>query len=75
MSSAEVLVSLNRTQRLVVGFLLVLWIGVALLLAVAPEAYERALRLPSTNPRVAGLAFFDALEVAGLFETDGRPGR
>ena len=53
--------SLNRTQTLVLGFLLVAWISLAAILAVAPEVYDQALQLSPDDRRFAELAFLAAI--------------
>jgi len=53
----------NRTQGLVLGFLLMALASLVVILAVAPEVYDQALRLPPSWPRWAALAFVAALTV------------
>jgi len=36
----------NRTQGLVLGFFLVAWVSLLVIVVVAPEVYDQALRLP-----------------------------
>jgi hypothetical protein len=44
----------NRTQRLVLGFFAVAWVGLVAILAVAPEVYNASLRLrPGTESGVS----------------------
>jgi hypothetical protein len=50
----------NRTQALVIGFFLLAVTSLLVILAVAPEVYDRALRLPSGN-RAVEIAFLAAL--------------
>jgi len=50
----------NRTQALVLGFLLLAWASLLVILAAAPEVYDQALRLPTGN-RTAQIAFLAAL--------------
>jgi hypothetical protein len=50
----------NRTQALVLGFLLLAWASLLVILAAAPEVYDQALRLPTSN-RTAQIAFLAAL--------------
>jgi hypothetical protein len=50
----------NRTQALVLGFLLLAWASLLVILAAAPEVYDQALRL-STGNRTAQIAFLAAL--------------
>jgi predicted PurR-regulated permease PerM len=40
------MVKVNRTQALVLGFFLVVWISLLAILMVAPEVYDQALSLP-----------------------------
>jgi cell division protein FtsW (lipid II flippase) len=51
----------NRTQALVLGFFLLVWAGLVVILAAAPEVYSRTLKLPAGNHRWAELAFLAAL--------------
>jgi hypothetical protein len=53
----------NRTQALVLGFFLMVLASLVVILAVAPEVYDKALRLPPSWPRWAALAFLAALTV------------
>jgi hypothetical protein len=50
----------NRTQALVLGFLLMAWLSLLVILVTAPEVYDQALRLPGDR-RAAELAFLAAL--------------
>jgi hypothetical protein len=50
----------NRTQSLVLGFFLVVWVSLLVILVAAPEVYDQALRLPADH-RVVELAFLAAL--------------
>jgi hypothetical protein len=50
----------NRTQALVLGFFLVVWASLLVILVAAPEVYDQALRLPSGRGG-AELAFLAAL--------------
>jgi hypothetical protein len=52
---------LNRTQTLVLGFFLLAWISLVVILAGAPEVYDQALRLPTGNRHTAQIAFLAAL--------------
>jgi hypothetical protein len=52
----------NRTQALVLGFFLLAWTSLLVILATAPEAYNQALRLP-TGHRAAQIAFLAALTI------------
>jgi len=51
----------NRTQALVLGFLLLAWTSLLVILAAAPAVYDQALRLPTGDRRPAELAFLAAL--------------
>ncbi len=53
----------NRTQALVLGFFLMVLASLIVILAVAPEVYDKALRLPPSWPWWAALAFLAALTV------------
>jgi hypothetical protein len=53
----------NRTQALVLGFFLMVLVSLVVILAVAPEVYDQALRLPPSWPRWAAIAFVAALTV------------
>lgn len=46
--------TINRTQALVLGFLLLVWATLVVLFAAVPEVYHRAMKLPSAG---AGLLF------------------
>ena len=50
----------NRTQALVLGFFLVVWVSLLAILMVAPEVYDQALRLPGAGG-AAEIAFLTAL--------------
>jgi cell division protein FtsW (lipid II flippase) len=50
----------NRTQALVLGFLVLAMTSLLVILAAAPEVYEQALRLPTGNHKVE-VAFLMAL--------------
>lgn len=47
---------MNRTQGLVLGFLVLAWISLVAILVTAPEVYDQALRLPDDR-RLAELTF------------------
>ena len=47
----------DRTQALVLGFFVLVWISLVAIFVVVPEVYEQALRLPSASGRSVGLAF------------------
>jgi hypothetical protein len=49
----------SRIQRLVLGFFVVVWVSLLVILVVAPEVYDQALRLP--GGRGAELAVLAAL--------------
>lgn len=51
---------INRTQALVLGFFLLAWVSLLVILAAAPEVYDQALRLP-TGDRPLELGFLAAL--------------
>lgn len=46
-------VAVNRTQALVLGFLALAWVSLVSILAVAPEVYDGAIKLPSAGRRSA----------------------
>jgi hypothetical protein len=50
----------NRTQALVLGFFLVVWVSLLVILVAAPEVYDQALRLPNGHGG-AELAFLAVL--------------
>jgi hypothetical protein len=50
----------NRTQALVLGFFVVAWGSLVVILVVAPEVYDQALRLPDSSG-VAEAAFLAVL--------------
>ena len=52
--------TVNRTQALLLGFLLVAWTSLVAILAAAPETYDEVLRLPAGS-RAAELGFLGAL--------------
>jgi hypothetical protein len=51
----------NRTQALVLGFFLLVWAGLVVILAAAPEVYDQALKLHLGDHRWAEIAFPAAL--------------
>jgi len=53
-------VTVNRTQALVLGFFLVVWVSLLVILVAAPEVYDQALRLPADR-RVVEIAFLVVL--------------
>jgi hypothetical protein len=61
-SSAEVCpIMINRVQALVLGFLLMAWISLVVILVAAPEVYERRLRSLPGAQRVVEIVFVVAL--------------
>jgi hypothetical protein len=53
-------VTVNRTQALVLGFFLVVWVSLLLILVGTPEVFDQALRLP-TDHRVVEFAVLAGL--------------
>ena len=53
-------VTVNRTEALVLGFFLVVWVSLLLIFVAAPEVFDQALRLP-TDHRVVELAVLAGL--------------
>jgi hypothetical protein len=53
-------VTVNRTQALVLGFFLVVWVSLLVILVGTPEVFDQALRLP-TDHRVVELAVLAGL--------------
>jgi hypothetical protein len=51
----------NRTQALVLGFFLLAWVSLLVILAAAPEVYDQARRLPTGDRRPLELALPAAL--------------
>jgi len=51
----------NRAQALILGFFLVVWGSLVVILAAAPDVYDQALRLPPDRVRLAEIAFLTAL--------------
>ena len=51
----------NRTQALVLGFFVVVWVSLVVILAVAPDVYDAALMLPADGVRPAEFGFLAAL--------------
>lgn len=51
----------NRTQALVLGFLLLAWASLVIILVAAPAVYDQALRLPTGDRRAAELGFLAAI--------------
>ena len=54
------MVKVNRTQALVLGFFLVVWVSLLAILMMAPEVYDQALSLPGDGG-AAEIAFLIAL--------------
>jgi len=62
-------VRINRTQALVLGFFVVVWVSLVVLFAVAPEVYYRAMKLSSAGTGLlflVGISAFIALLVVGV---------
>lgn len=53
----------KRSQGLVLGFLVLAWASLVLILAAAPEIYGHALRLSAGDNRLANFAFVAVLTV------------
>jgi hypothetical protein len=53
-------VRVNGTQALVLGFFLLVWVSLLVILVAAPDVFDRALRLP-TDRRVVELAVLAGL--------------
>jgi hypothetical protein len=51
----------NRTQALVLGFLLLAWTSLLIILVAAPAVYDQALRLPTGDRRAAEIGFLAAI--------------
>jgi hypothetical protein len=51
----------NRIQALVLGFFVVVWVSLLVILVAAPEVYDEALRLPADRVRPAEITFLAAL--------------
>jgi hypothetical protein len=52
---------LNRTQKLVLGFFVVAWTALGVILLAAPGIYDQALRLPGGGRELPALGFLAAL--------------
>jgi len=52
---------LNRTQLLVLGFFVLVWIALVLILVLSPDVYEQSLRLAPSDMRTIEAAFLVAL--------------
>jgi hypothetical protein len=48
---------LNRTQKLVLGFFVVAWAALGVILVAAPGIYDQALRLPGSERELPALGF------------------
>jgi len=53
--------TVKRSQALVLGFLLLAWASLVVILAVAPEIYGQVLRLSAGDNRLANFAFVAVL--------------
>ena len=61
--------AINRTQALVLGFFVLVWASLVAIFAAAPEVYDQALRLPSSDAQLAfliGISAFIALLGTGV---------
>ena len=58
---------LNRMQKIMLGFFIVVWISLVVILVAAPEVFEQALRLPANNGRMFELSFLVALAAFLVF--------
>jgi hypothetical protein len=47
----------NRTQQLVLGFVVLAWLALVVILLVSPEIYDRSLRVGGAQRHVVDLAF------------------
>src|SRR6266571_1971574 len=52
----------NRTQGLVLGFFVFVWVGLVVIVALAPEVYDRTLKVPQGD-RTIEVGFVVALSV------------
>jgi hypothetical protein len=62
-------VTINRTQALVLGFFVVVWVSLVAIFAGAPEVYYRAMKLSSAAAGLlflVGISAFIALLVVGV---------
>ena len=60
---------INRTQVLVIGFFVVVWVSLLVIFAMAPEVYYRAMSLSSAGTGLlflVGISAFIALLVVGV---------
>jgi len=61
---------INRTQALVLGFLLTAWLGLVVILLAVPDVFAGALQLPPGGSLVPELAFLVAITaIIGLLGT------
>src|SRR3954471_9131502 len=51
----------NRTQQLVLGFVVLAWLALMVILLVSPEIYDRSLRAGGSQRRLVDLGFVVAL--------------
>ena len=61
--------TINRTQALVLGFFVVVWVSLVAIFAVAPEVYHRAMKLSSAGAGLlflVGISAFIAVLVVGV---------
>ncbi len=61
--------AINRTQALVLGFFVLVWASLVAIFAAAPEVYDQALRLPSSDAQLAfliGISSFIGLLGTGV---------
>jgi hypothetical protein len=56
----------NRTQALVLGFFVAIWVSLVAILVSAPAVYDQVLRSSSRN-RLAEVAFLVAISVLSRF--------
>ena len=54
---------LNRTQVMVLGFSAAAWVTLVAILALAPDVFDRAFRLPFADRRTVQLVFLAALSI------------
>ncbi len=54
---------LSRTQVMVLAFVAAAWVAVVAILAVAPDVYDQALKLPIADRRPFEVAFLAALSI------------
>ena len=54
---------LSRTQVMVLAFVVAAWVAVVAILAVAPDVYDQALKLPIADRRPFEVAFLAALSI------------